>query len=86
MATELKKRLNYSFRHYSGLAIVILLFQSCRNSAIDQNADGHFIDDIVAGKLAYNIPDTMRVGSSYRATVSYTKALNESILFFNLDI
>ena len=47
---------------------------------------GHLnIEQIVRGKIAYKIPDTMEIAKSHRATVSVSKALNDSILFQNID-
>ena len=40
---------------------------------------------LVRGKIAYNVKDSMKVGSQYKAVVGITKALNDSILFLNLD-
>jgi len=42
-------------------------------------------DELVCGKIGYNLPDTMKVGNQYRGIVTISKALNDSILFMNLD-
>jgi len=41
------------------------------------------LDQLVKGKIAYEVPDTMNVGKNYNATVIITKAMNDSILFEN---
>lgn len=51
-------------------------------SPIPQKDD---VNRLVMGKLAYDIQDTMKVGNLSRATVSITKALNDSILFSSLN-
>ncbi len=42
-------------------------------------------DELVQGKIAYNIPDTMEIEENYKAIVSITKAMNDSILFQYID-
>jgi len=39
------------------------------------------LDELVKGKIAYEVPDTMNVGKNHKATVIITKAMNDSILF-----
>lgn len=46
---------------------------------------GSRIDGLVKGKVAYSVPDTMEIEKNYRGTVSISKALNDSILFQDLD-
>jgi len=43
------------------------------------------IDQLIKGKIAYEIPAAMNIDSSYRAIVTITKAQNNAILFSGLD-
>lgn len=43
------------------------------------------VEEMLKGKIAYNIPDTMEVENHYKGTAAVTKALNDSILFLDLD-
>jgi hypothetical protein len=70
--------------------IYTLFIQSCGSGANPEpdqvkSSEESAIDKLVTGKLAYSIPDTMKVGKVYKAVVSATEALNDSILFMNLD-
>ena len=43
------------------------------------------IDRLVMGKIAYDIPDTMKLEQDYRAVVSITQAQNDSVLLDGLN-
>jgi len=60
----------------------VFLFNSCASS---MSPDEDNVDGLVRGLIAYNIPDTMEIERNYKATVSITKALNDSILFEDLN-
>ena len=47
--------------------------------------DRHLFDKLVKGKMAFNISDTMEIEKNYKAIVSITKAMNDSILFQNIN-
>ncbi len=62
----------------------------CASLFFDNNASNHANFQIantklVAGKIAYSIPDTMELGENYKATVSIAQSLNDSILLKSLD-
>ena len=70
--------------------ISILLFRSSGDtsgdmSMLDKSALTKNVDQLVRGLIAYNVPDTMEVAKDYKTIVSITKAINDSILFQDLD-
>lgn len=51
----------------------------------EEEIDIKQFDNLVRGKLSYNIPDTMDVGKQYIAKVSVTKALSEVVLLYGFS-
>jgi hypothetical protein len=44
-----------------------------------------YYSSLVKGKMAYSVPDTMKVGQNYKAIVSITKAMDEGILYKGIE-
>lgn len=69
--------------------VVIFTCASCGKKAqelrvfYDLSINKDDVDELVRGKLAYYIPVTMRVDSSYRVTAAITKSLNDSTLLLS---
>lgn len=59
--------------------LLLLNFHSCSPPS------GYHFDRLVSGMITYSIPDTMEIQKDYKATVSITKALNDSILYQDLN-
>ncbi len=75
------------------LVFLLVIFNqfSCKNNKkpvfkdeVTSDSNG-VIDDLVKGKIGYNIPEVMEVGENYSGIVTISKALNDSILFKNLE-
>jgi hypothetical protein len=62
----------------------LLTFHDAKLSAPINSYDRQ-LDKLVKGKMAFDIPDTMEVKQNYKATVSITKAMNDSILFQGIN-
>lgn len=66
------------------LILLLILAKSCSYKQQANPDQGDAFHHLVKGKIAYDIPDQMKVGSDYRAVASVTKAMNDSILFGGL--
>lgn len=42
------------------------------------------IDDLVIGKMAYDVPSQMKVGNEHNVMVVVTKSSNDAVLFYNI--
>jgi hypothetical protein len=79
------------FLYLQALILVNILVLSCgsdKNTSPDKayiSTEETALDKLVTGKMAYSIPDEMKVEKQYKATLTVTEAISDSILFMNLD-
>lgn len=85
----LKKRVNRRLT-YSILSVILFLLFSAYSLFLipkgsSENIPKDNLEQLVKGKIAYDIPDTMRLEQDYRAIVSITQAQSDSILLEGLN-
>jgi hypothetical protein len=88
MKSTLFIKLIANFEALLFIIIIASMFQSCADKKRNphDNIDSFVKEELLSkGKMAYNIPDTMDVGTQAKAIVSITKALDNNILFYGLD-
>jgi len=61
------------------------VFRNPEIVGIEESRKPDNIDELVRGKIGYNIPDTMEIDKYYKAIVTISKALDDSILFMSLN-
>lgn len=67
------------------ITVLLIVGQFLARAPFSEMKNNHPLDKLVQGMIAYNIPDTMEIEECYKAIVSITKAMNDSILFQNID-
>ena len=65
------------------ITLVLMFIVFLTNCGLPPKPDK--LDELVKGKIAYEVPDTMNMGENYKATVIITKAMNDSVLFQDFD-
>lgn len=75
----------YKLLAFSSFLTTIIFFLLLTSFDVKNEIRQNIVDGLVKGKMAYKIPDSMKIDENYPAVVTISKSLNDSILLSSLD-